>query len=100
MRLVDNYPASADYQQITIKKLPVKLQMTLCPDVDEETRNALKAHLLNLPFSLAAYRNVLIHIPKKGYTLSYNINPSSYDDVEYIIDDVRDIPKPASIWPY
>lgn len=100
MRLVDNYPASADYQLISIKKLPIKLQMTLCADVDEETRNALKAHLLNLSFSLAAYQNVIIHIPKKGYTLSYNINPNGYENAEYIIDDVRDIPAPASIWSY
>jgi hypothetical protein len=98
MRLVENYTPCSNYQLITVEKIPIKLYMVLQPDVDEATREALKSHLLNIPFSFAGCRNVTIHIPKQGYTLSYNINEYGSDNLEYIIDDIRYHPKPASEW--
>ena len=98
MRLVENYSPSTNYQLITVEKIPIKLHMVLQADIDEPTREALKAHLLNIPFSFADCRNVTIHIPKQGYTLSYNINKHGTDNLEYVIDDIRYHPKPASEW--
>lgn len=100
MRLVDNYKPHTDYQLIRINKIPIKLHMTQYPEVDPETREALKHHLLNIPFSFADYKNVSIHIPRKNLSLSYNINPTSSEILEYVIDDIRDHPKPASRWDY
>ncbi len=99
MRLVENYKPLANYQNITIDCLPIKLQMTLCPDVEADTREALKHHLLNIPFSFASYKNITIHIPNKNTTLSYTINSNSDECQEYIIDDVRDLP-PFAFKPY
>ena len=95
MRQVTSYQPLSNYQLMTINKLPIKLQMTLYPEIDADTREALKHHLLNIPFSFVAYKNIIIHIPKKNTTLTYNINPRSDESLEYIIDDVKDHPKPA-----
>lgn len=100
MRRVESYQLLSNYQFMVIDKFPIKLQMALQPDVDPETREALKYHLLNLSYSFASCKNVIIHVPKKNLTLSYNINPTSDEILEYIIDDVRDHPKPASKWEY
>jgi hypothetical protein len=95
MRPVTSYQPLSNYQVMDINKIPIKLHMTLYPEIDEETREALKHHLLNIPFSFVTYKNIMIHIPKKNTTLSYNINSRSDEVQEYIIDDVRDHPKPA-----
>lgn len=95
MRLIENYKPLSNFQLITINKLPIKLLMTLYPDIEPDTREALKHHLLAIPFSFASYKNIMIHIPKKDTTLSYNINSNSDECQEYIIDDVRDHPPPA-----
>lgn len=94
MRQVTSYQTLSNYQFMTINRLPIKLQMTLLPDIDADTREALKHHLLAIPFSFVSYNNIKIHIPKKNTTLSYNINSKSEECQEYIIDDVRDHPKP------
>jgi hypothetical protein len=99
MRFTDSYPSLPIVQEHAIRKLPIKLQMVQLPEVEDDTRAALKAHLLNLPFSLATYGTVRIHVPKKGLTLSYNVGTSS-DQADFIIDDVSDLPPPASVWPY
>jgi hypothetical protein len=95
MRLVESYKPLDNQQIITIDNLPIKLLMTILPDVEEDTRNALKHHLLNIPFSFASYKNIMIHIPNKNTSLSYNINSNSDECQEYVIDDVRDLPPPA-----
>lgn len=100
MRLVDSYQPLSNYQLMIIEKFPIKLQMVMQPEVDPETREALKYHLLNISYSFASCKNVMIHIPKKNLTLSYNINPTGIEYLEYIIDDVLDHPKPASRWEY
>ena len=99
MRFVESYPSLPIVQEYVIRRIPIKLQMVELPEVEDDTRAALKAHLLNLPFSLASCGTVRIHVPKKGITLSYKV--SDYDDeANFIIDDVRDLPPPASVWPY
>ena len=99
MRFVDTYPSLPVIQEYVIRRIPIKLQMVELPEVEDDTRAALKAHLLNLPFSLASYGTVRIHVPKKGITLSYKVSACD-DEVNFIIDDVRDLPPPASVWPY
>jgi hypothetical protein len=95
MRLVESYKSHDNQQVMQVDCLPIKLQMTMQPDVEEDTRTALKHHLLAIPFSFASYKNIMIHIPKKNTTLSYNINSNSDECQEYVIDDVRDLPPPA-----
>jgi len=95
MRQVTSYKPHSNFQDITIDTFPIKLQMTLQADVEADTREALKHHLLNIPFSFASYKNIMIHIPNKNTTLNYTINPQSDESQEYIIDDVSDHPKPA-----
>ena len=99
MRFVDTCPSLPVIQEHVISRIPIKLQMVQLPEVEDDTRAALKSHLLNLPFSLASYGTVRIHVPKKGVTLSYKVSDYS-DKVDFIIDDVRDLPPPASVWPY
>lgn len=99
MRFVDSYSSLPLIQEYSISKLPIKLQMVELPEVEEDTRAALKAHLLNLPFSLASYGTVRIHVPKKGLTISYRVSKCD-EEANFIIDDVRDLPPPASVWPY
>lgn len=95
MRLVESYTPHDNQQVMSIDCLPIKLQMTLQPDVEDDTRTALKHHLLNIPFSFASYKSIMIHIPNKNTTLSYNINSNSDECQEYVIDDVSDLPEPA-----
>lgn len=100
MRLVDSYPTLPNHQRHDIRVLPIKLQMVNLPEVADDTRAALQAHLLNIPFSFAAYETVRIHIPPRGVSLTYNVGGQGGYEADFVIDDVRDLPKPAAVWHY
>jgi hypothetical protein len=100
MRLVDSFPTQPNHQEHAIRVLPIKLQMVNLPEVADDTRAALRAHLLNLPFSFASYETVRIHIPPKGLSLTYNVGGSGGYEADFVIDDVRDLPQPAAVWNY
>jgi hypothetical protein len=75
----------------SVTKYPIKLQMhNLVKDelIGTSLHNNLVDYLMDLPFSLAGFRNVSLAIPKVGRIINYSVNSRGNNDVKLLLDNI------------